>query len=274
MAVHLIVTADDCGLAEGINISTRQLHELGIMSAASVMTNFPGVEHAFRLFSNYPELEIGAHLTLTEGYPLTEIAATSELTRSSGKFRNQFILYAQALLPSDELLAAMRDEMVAQIDVFLEAGIKPAHITTHHHFHIFPALRNLIYQLAQHYDVQWVRNSDYRFSIIPFNPAVDKAPVESATSHDFAVPDYVVSLKHWLDTPPQQMLNEILSLQGTVELVSHPSIAHDKTFPGDVRYPSLERNLETQYLQSFFELLQPHIGKEIIITNSFATLYS
>jgi len=43
---RLIVTADDCGLSEGINQATYDLHKRGYISAASVMTNFPGYRRA------------------------------------------------------------------------------------------------------------------------------------------------------------------------------------------------------------------------------------
>ncbi len=43
---ELIFTADDCGLTEGINQTVYDLHQQGVISAASVMTNFPAHEHA------------------------------------------------------------------------------------------------------------------------------------------------------------------------------------------------------------------------------------
>ena len=51
---RLIVTADDCGMSEGINQATYDLHKRGYISAASVMTNFPGYRHALERFSDCP----------------------------------------------------------------------------------------------------------------------------------------------------------------------------------------------------------------------------
>src|SRR5437762_4661691 len=79
----LIVTSDDCGLSPGINLATLDLHAQGIVSSASVMTNFPSTQHALELFRAYPSLSVGVHLNLSEGAPLTHSAS---LTGRDGRF--------------------------------------------------------------------------------------------------------------------------------------------------------------------------------------------
>lgn len=264
--IKLIITADDGGLSEGINQSAALLHEQGLVSAVSIMPNYQAVPHSVTVLAAYPNLELGIHLTLTEGIPLTRAAQRPELTRDSGVFRNQFFLYPQVLFPSDDLLAAIRSELKAQMDQFLSFGQQPKHITTHHHFHIFPALRDVVYQLAHDYDVAWVRNSDYRASIVPFNPVIDKSCQIEAT-HTFVVPDFIILVKSWLDLRPQMLVAELLTLHGIVELVVHPSLAEDPTYPRDVRYTPKERHQEMLYLQKLGALLQPHLGQEIHISN-------
>lgn len=265
--IELIITADDCGLSQGINENCAQLYEQGLLSAASVMPNCDYVDHAYHVFANYPALEVGAHLTLTDGLPLTQAAQRSELTRSSGKFRNQFFLYPQALFPSDDLLAAIREELTAQMLFCASFGVPIAHITTHHHFHLFPALRNIIYDLAAAFDVGWVRNSDYRDTVLPVTFMLNKDVTDDSTSQ-FTVPDFVVLIKSWQDSPPQALLDELLTLHGTVELVVHPSIPYDESYPRGVRYTPIERHQETQYLQKLGDLLQPHLGREITVKNA------
>lgn len=272
-----MITCDDAALSQGIDQSAAELYQQGMASAASLMTNFPQVQDAFAYYANYPELELGVHLNLSDGKPLSNVARHSELVRGSGKFRNRFLLFAYSVFPSDKLLAIMREEMIAQIEVFIEAGIKPAHLTTHCHFHVFPPIRALVYELAEIYGVQWVRNSYFRMSVVPFNPMLAIAlNANNGIPHDFFVPDYLVSLQHWLDHPPSQLLNDILKLEGTVELILHPSKEYDETYPRDVRYLPNERHKEMLYLQQFFEILQPYIGGEVEIVNgqSIGVLWS
>lgn len=266
MSVQLLITCDDVALSHGINQSTAELYQRGMASAASLMTNFPQVEDAFAFFADYPELELGVHLNLSDGKPLTDIARHSDLVRNSGKFHDRFVLFAHSVFPSDKLQAIIREELSAQIEVFIQAGIRPAHLTTHCHFHVFPSIRSIVYELAEKYEVNWVRNSNFRMSIVPFNPMF-LLESNHDLPHDFFVPEYIVSLQHWLDHPPSQLLNDILKLDGTVELVLHPSTEKDDDYPRDVRYLPDERHKELLYLQEFFELLKPYLGGEVEIVN-------
>lgn len=268
MTIRLMITCDDAALSQGIDQSATELYQQGMASAASLMTNFPQVQDAFAYYANFPELELGVHLNLSDGKPLTNVAHHSELVRGSGKFHNRFLLFAYSVFPSDKLLAIMREEMTAQIEIFIEAGIKPAHLTTHCHFHVFPSIRALVYELAETYDVQWVRNSNFRMSVVPFNPMLGiETNGNNNIPHDFFVPDYLISVQHWLDHPPSQLVHDLLKLEGTAELVLHPSREHDDTYPTDVRYLPNERHKETLYIQRFFEALQPYLGNEIEIVN-------
>jgi predicted glycoside hydrolase/deacetylase ChbG (UPF0249 family) len=270
MTIRLIVTGDDAGLSRGIDRSALQLHARGMISSVSVMANFPRLQDAIRLYQEFPELEIGLHLNLSDGKPLTAAAARSELTNGNGIFRNRLFLFALSMFPSAELLAVMRGELTAQIERMLEAGVQPAHLTTHCHFHVFPAVRDLVYELATAYHVRWVRNPDVRASLVPYNPMLDDDHANVVQDHAFFLPDYIVSLQHWLDHPPAQLLVDLLRLEGCVEMVVHPSVQIDETYPVDVAYLPEDRHRESRYLEQFFRVLEPHLGQEVEIVNSQA----
>jgi predicted glycoside hydrolase/deacetylase ChbG (UPF0249 family) len=259
MSIQLIVTCDDCGLSEGITQTTLRLHQMGMATTASVMTNFPATHHALDLFARYPALEVGVHLNLSDGYPLTKLPRSSDLTRPDGHFRDRYVLLAKSLFPSAQMLEQVQGELRAQIEMMLDAGIQPAHLTTHCHFHALPAMRDIVYALADEYKVKWVRSTDYRTTSVPYNLLLSK---DTATEqpHSFLIPDYLVGMKHWLEQPPEQMLAEIMTLRGTIELVVHPAARNDVSFPADVRYSPPERYKETEYIEKFHALLQstPH----------------
>jgi predicted glycoside hydrolase/deacetylase ChbG (UPF0249 family) len=257
--LRLMITADDCGLSHGIDRAAIDLHQAGMLSTASLITNFSGIEAAFERYSAYPEIELGVHLNLSEGKPLTEAARRSQLVRHSGLFHDRFMLFARSFFPSQQLLSIMREELSAQMEVFAQAGIQPAHITTHHHFHSMPALRNIIKDLAQEYQVNWVRNSQLRLALVPFNPIFSQKIDKSLPN----TPDYLTIVQIWREYPPEKLRDAILRLNGWLELVVHPCLAQDPTYPSDVIYSPAERQLEVEYLQRFFELLQPHLGKEV-----------
>ena len=252
----LMVTCDDCGLSEGINLAAADLYERRIATAATIMTNFSAAAHALDLFSRYPSLDIGIHLTLSDGAPLTTVAAPSLLTTPTGNFRNRMLLYIQALVPSAEFRGLLKAELEAQIRVLVEAGIQPQHITTHSHFHVIPTLREIVFELAEQYRVRWVRAYRYAAAVLPFNPVFRTAD-EPTTDGErpFAIPNYLVGLKYWLNQDPGSLFERLDELDGITEIVVHPSLPQDDTFPEGVYYSPAERHQEVQYLEQLFRLL-------------------
>ncbi|MDQ7024885.1 MAG: ChbG/HpnK family deacetylase [Anaerolineae bacterium] len=268
MAIKLIITADDCGLSQGIDHAAGSLFDKGMVSTASIMMNYPHVGHSFDYFGRLPNLETGIHLNLTEGEPLSEIAQKSDLVRSSGRFRNKLFLYAQALFLSTKMQNAIEVEFRSQIERFIAlAGQTPTHITTHMHFHVFPAIRDIIYHLAEEYDVQWVRNHDFRSSLVPMHPLLDTRSKIAETPHNFFIPDYLTVVKAYLEFPHSFMQHDILKLEGIVEIVVHPSAPEDIHFPHDASYSPAARHREVVYLEKVFDLLAPQMGHEIEVIN-------
>lgn len=255
---ELIITADDCGLSEGINHATIALYEQGYVTSASVMTNFPAYRHAFQLFGDYPDLEVGAHLTLSDGQPVTDdIPNYTPLIDSTRAFNNKFNLFSRLLLPSDETIVWIRHELDAQLQRFIAAGIQPAHITTHHHFHTIPVLRKIIYELALRYDVRWVRAHEFRATIAPYN--LIPAPQSLAGKFPFELLGYISPLRAWIGRPTTEYVDKLLALDGTIEIVVHPGQADDPSFPMAVEYGPAPRDEETAYLITLMKEIQKSI---------------
>ena len=255
----LIVTCDDCGLSEGINLATAQLYEKGIVTAATVMTNFPAASEALKLLSRYPGLDIGVHLNLTDGFPLTEIGEASDLTQDDGSFRARPTLFTQALVARRSFLELAEAELSGQIGFFIDRGVQPRHLTTHLHFHWFPSLRKIVYGLARKYGVQWVRNNELRRAIVPFNWFLPdhEEPLTPGVLGDIPSPDYLIALQYWIKFgTPAKLLEKLLTLEGTIELVVHPCLPQDATFPQEIKYSPQERYDELQYLIQFAELME------------------
>jgi predicted glycoside hydrolase/deacetylase ChbG (UPF0249 family) len=264
MTIKLIVTADDCGLARCIDDSTAALFHKGMVTTASLITNYPHVKDTVAALGSLPNLEMGVHLNLTEGEPLSQKALQSDLVVASGRFRNRLFLLAQSVFLASNLQRAIETELRAQIEHFIDlAGYPPAHLTTHMHFHMLPALRDIVYRLGKEYGVRWIRNSDFRASAVPLHPLLSTTLKQQEASRSFFVPDYLAAVMAYLSFPPEQMLSDLLKLNGTVEMVVHPSEPHDNHFPRHTAYFPSERNRETRYLERLFMLLEPHLGHEV-----------
>lgn len=252
---QLIITADDCGLSEGINLATVQLYQGGYITAASVMANFPAHRHAFEMFRKYPNLEVGAHLTLTDGEPTADdIPDYSPLTTRDQAFRNKYNMFSRLLLPSDETILWVRHELDKQLRRFVDADIQPQHITTHHHFHTIPALRKVIYELATRYQVKWVRAHEFRATITPYN--VFPGQQQLAGDLPFEIPSYLSPLKPWLGRRAADYANKLMEFDDVIEMVVHPGIPHDDTFPIDMAYGPQSRYDEQVFLIETIDYLR------------------
>ncbi|MGB7948954.1 MAG: ChbG/HpnK family deacetylase, partial [Candidatus Binatia bacterium] len=61
---YLIVDADDFGQSPGINRGIIEAHDHGIVTTASLMTQWPGADEAAVYAKKHPELSVGLHLDL------------------------------------------------------------------------------------------------------------------------------------------------------------------------------------------------------------------
>ncbi len=245
---QLIITGDDCGLSEGINHAAARLHECGHLTAASIMVNFDATTHAFDLFKAYDRLEVGIHLNLSDGFPITRPASPSPLTRSNGQFHRRIISMLRTLVPTSSFLELVETELHAQMECFISYGRPPAHITTHRHFHISPALREIIIKLAREYQVPWLRAYRLSASVVP-NNWFHSRHIEEDEYPDVTMPDHLVSIKSWMGRDPQQLAEVLHTLEGVAEIIVHPGLQQDETFPANVDYSPAERYQETQYFE-------------------------
>ena len=239
------------------------------------MTDFPAAQHALQLFSRFPLLAVGVHLDLTEGYSLTKIGV-SILTQPNGHFRSRLSLFARSIIPRDALLRSVELELATQINILVQAGVQPQHLTTHIHFHMLPALRRVVLGLAKKYQVSWVRAHSPQTAVLPFNPLLRRHPTLHGkdSAHPIIIPDYVVGLKYWMGYSPEQLLTKLKTLQGIIEIVVHPCTERDQTFPRDVPYLPHERFNETCYLERFYKLLQTRIPEDFVFIESAQALQS
>jgi predicted glycoside hydrolase/deacetylase ChbG (UPF0249 family) len=242
-----IITCDDCGMDESINHVTLELHQAGMAHSASVLTNFSAAQHAFKLFAPHPTLRVGSHLNISEGMAITGV---SPLTDKHGRFLPiEYLQRAWVYAPA-EYLEAAEAEFVAQIEVIVKAGVHLEHITTHMHFHVIPAMRDIVLLLARRYDVRWVRAYRARDAVIPNNPF----PTLRENSAHHRTLDYLAPIMYWLKQPPQEMVDTLQTLRGSIEIVVHPAKLTVPLALG-VRYSAAQRSREVEYLRLVWALL-------------------
>ena len=149
---RLIVTADDFGAANCIDSAIRSAIGIGQVSAVSALTNYPRAATALSdLRAEFPQIDIGVHLNITSGPPLTDRTALSNILTNSGEFRGLSALMDRlGQIPMD----ALQTELRAQIDVLTTIGITPDHLSSHHNIlAIYPPFQDLLLRLAKTYSL-------------------------------------------------------------------------------------------------------------------------
>jgi len=135
---RLVVNADDFGFTGDVNRGIIDAHRNGILAATTLMANGAAFNDAVRLARQTPSLDVGAHLTLVGGpeQPPTVTALIEAL-----------------------LLGRVKpyDEFAAQLSRITGAGIRPTHLDTHKHTHLWPSVLDAVLRVAREFGVAWVR---------------------------------------------------------------------------------------------------------------------
>jgi predicted glycoside hydrolase/deacetylase ChbG (UPF0249 family) len=158
--IELIINADDFGYSEPVNEAIVKSFRQFLINSTSLMANMPGFEDAIGQLRANPFLSnrVGLHFNITEGYPLTAaIARCPRFCDPSGRFiydRREPMFF---LSPIEQ--HAVYEEMKAQIEKMIKAGIYPTHLDSHHHVHNEWAIVKLTARLGREYNVPRIRLS-------------------------------------------------------------------------------------------------------------------
>ena len=143
----LVVNADDFGFTRDVNQGIIEAHRRGILTATTIMSVGAEFEDAVRLARENPTLDIGVHLVLVGEPPFPNTVA--ELTRAV-------------------MLRRIRiyEELSAQVQRVLDAGLQPSHLDTHKHTHLLPPVLNAVARVSQDFKIPWVRRP-FDFPLAP-----------------------------------------------------------------------------------------------------------
>jgi len=134
--MKLIVNADDFGLSESVNNGIVECFKAGIVTSTTIMMNQEGVHHAIDLYKQGLIPEIGLHFTVTSGKPLSPPAQVPTLINEDGYFLDKNTMLSHHVNPDE-----VYQELLAQYNAALNAGLDINHIDTHHFAGVFAPLK-------------------------------------------------------------------------------------------------------------------------------------
>ncbi|HEV3344908.1 MAG TPA: ChbG/HpnK family deacetylase [Pirellulales bacterium] len=181
---RLLLHADDFGFNDAITRGIIEGFSNGLLTGASVLTNAPAAPLAVELWKWLERLraagglpsapmrhrlgdgsmsfddapfDLGVHLNLTQGRPLTAPRYADELLDTEGRFLTPGKLFLKLFASGRRWRATLNEELAAQIEWLLDHGLGPTHLNGHQYVEMMPVVGELIPVLAQRYGVGWVR---------------------------------------------------------------------------------------------------------------------
>jgi chitin disaccharide deacetylase len=226
---RLVVNADDFGYTRDVNAGIVQAHRNGILTATTLMANGAAFEHAVELARSTPEMDIGCHLVLVGGRSL--LAGQSPLPKDVPELLKRLAL--RQISPYDELRA--------QVERIIAAGIRPTHLDTHKHTHLaFPVL-DAVARLGEEFGIVWVRRPfDFPLSgsgPVPWSKRLVSRSLQVLRSrfhaklarHGCKTTDYFAGFQLTGYVTVDELVALIQSLpDGTTELMCHPGYCTDE----------------------------------------------
>jgi predicted glycoside hydrolase/deacetylase ChbG (UPF0249 family) len=159
--LKLIVNADDFGNSNKVNESIQLGFEKGIIGSASLMANGKSFSKAVEITKACPELDVGIHLSLTQGRPiLNQDQIKSLVNQNTDCFYENGLEFAKHCFLNDVSISEVKNEFTAQCESILDHGIKITHIDSHQHIHMLPKIFDVVSELAKKFEITYIRIPD------------------------------------------------------------------------------------------------------------------
>ncbi len=225
---RLIVNGDDFGLSPAVNTGMLELARLGVLTSVSLLVTVPGAEESLALALE-AGLDAGVHLNICAGQPLSPPERVPTLLDRTRHFPSAGTV-AWRYLTGRLRLTEVEQEWSAQIERALAAGIRPSHLDSHCHLHLYPGLFALIQQLARRHGIRGVRGAAAGFILQPPDlPAARVTLGHTRSRPDLYHPDHwsVLTVQGRARTSgPLDTLLRALP-PGVTELICHPGHVDD-----------------------------------------------
>jgi hopanoid biosynthesis associated protein HpnK len=153
----LILTADDFGIHEAVNEAVSEATRAGVLTAASLMVGAPAAEDAVRRARVLPQLRVGLHLVLADGFAMLPREQIPDLVDNQGRFGDGMWLDGVRYFVLPSLRRQLEAEIRAQFAAFVRTGLALDHVNAHKHFHLHPTLLQMIVRVGREFGMTAVR---------------------------------------------------------------------------------------------------------------------
>lgn len=167
---YLVINADDFGLSAEVNEGILMAHEKGLLTSTSLMANGPMFSQAVHMSKQAPNLGVGVHFNLVRGKPVSQLQEVNLLVDKRGFFPGTVASAINRLVKNSKALDQAEFECVAQVERVIEAGIRPTHIDSEKHIHMYPPLFRRVAKVAIARQIKWIRIVNEGDNFFKFQP--------------------------------------------------------------------------------------------------------
>jgi chitin disaccharide deacetylase len=104
-----------------------------------------------------PELRVGLHLNLVDGYPILPREHIPQLIREDGEFDCNMARAGVRFFFFPSVRRQLACEIRAQFEAFRATGLALDHVNAHQHMHLHPYVARLIIEIGRDYGMKAVR---------------------------------------------------------------------------------------------------------------------
>jgi len=219
--IKFIINADDFGKSKEINLTIMEAMDLNLCKDTTLLVNFADSLNAAELAiqKNWKN-NVGVHLNLSEGYPLTsDIKKEKRFCNDDGLFhykKNKRIL---RLTTSEK--KAVYFELSSQIHLCRKYGIPISHADSHQHIHEEPGMLQIIMNIVKHENIPFLRITQNLVKSFVVNSIYRNISNFNLSRNNLAASKYFGSTSDYYQVKDKIQQNSI------VELMIHPGTIID-----------------------------------------------
>ena len=151
--MYVVINCDDLGLHPAVRRAVVDLGSAGAISSATLMANGPDFDASARING----VGIGVHLNLLRGAPICSPEQIPSLVDDDGLMLRSYGRLFRRYIAGRVSIDDVRREWSAQIERVIDAGVRPTHLDSEKHIHVWPRLGSLVAEIARRHGIRWMR---------------------------------------------------------------------------------------------------------------------
>jgi chitin disaccharide deacetylase len=175
----IVLHADDFGMNPAVTDGILEGFAEGLLTSTSLLANAPDASRALDLWKCLEQdrrdgklksagtrrrlsdadqpFDLGVHLNLTQGCPLTADCYPDSLLDQQGRFPGISGLFRRLWFQDAKFRAPIENELSQQVQFLLDRGLRPTHLNGHQYVEMVPAVTGAVLAVLEKFRLNAIR---------------------------------------------------------------------------------------------------------------------